>query len=103
MQMAQNRPHGEKSDSPIHEIKEKATDQFERMVDKATNQFKGVADQAERIATQVSERGHVAGERVQEVAENFKGAVDRSVKDQPMVTLAMATMGGFVLGAIWKS
>jgi ElaB/YqjD/DUF883 family membrane-anchored ribosome-binding protein len=40
---------------------------------------------------------------MQEVAGNIKGAVDRSVKDQPMATLAMAALIGFVLGAIWKS
>ena len=42
-------------------------------------------------------------ERVQEVAGNFKGAVDKSVKDQPMATLAVAAVLGFVLGALWKS
>ena len=40
---------------------------------------------------------------MQEVAGNFKGAVDRRSKDQPMATLAMAAVVGFVLGALWKS
>ena len=80
------------SGSTTHDIKEKATDQFERM-----------ADQAENVANRVSEQGREAGERVQEVAGNFKGAVDRSVKDQPMATLAIAAVLGFVLGALWKS
>jgi hypothetical protein len=34
---------------------------------------------------------------------NFKGAVDRSLRQQPMATLAAAAMLGFVLGALWKS
>jgi ElaB/YqjD/DUF883 family membrane-anchored ribosome-binding protein len=38
-----------------------------------------------------------------EVAGNLKSAVDKSVKDQPIVTLAMAAAVGFVLGALWKS
>ena len=38
-----------------------------------------------------------------EVAGNLKGAVDKSVKDQPMATLALAAAVGFVLGAIWKA
>jgi ElaB/YqjD/DUF883 family membrane-anchored ribosome-binding protein len=84
-------------------MKEKATDQFERFADKATDQFKNVADQAENIANRAMEHGRDAQERVQEVAGNFKGAVDRSVKDQPMATLAMAAAVGFVLGALWKS
>jgi ElaB/YqjD/DUF883 family membrane-anchored ribosome-binding protein len=29
--------------------------------------------------------------------------VDKSVKDQPMATLALAAVIGFVLGAIWKA
>lgn len=84
------------------DIKDKATHQFERMTDKATEQFKSVADQAEGVANRVLEQGQEAGERLQQVAGNFKGAVDRSVKDQPMATLALAAMLGFVVGALWR-
>ena len=42
-------------------------------------------------------------DRTGEVAGNFKRAVDKSVKDQPMATLFMAAAVGFVLGALWKS
>jgi len=86
-----------------HDVKEKATGQFDRMADKAKDQFRNVADQAEGVANRVVEQGRDASERVQEVAGNFKGAVDRSVKDQPMATLAMAAIAGFVLGALWKT
>src|SRR5262245_32288688 len=92
-----------RSSSYSGDIKDKATDQFERMADKATDQFRSMADQAENVANRVAEQGREVGERVQEVAGNFKGAVDRSVKDQPMATLAMAAVVGFVLGALWKS
>ena len=51
----------------------------------------------------MAEQGREAGQQVQEVAGNIKGAVDKSVKDQPMATLAVAAMVGFVLGALWKS
>ena len=37
------------------------------------------------------------------VAGNVKGAVDKSIKDQPMATLAAAAAVGFMLGALWKS
>jgi ElaB/YqjD/DUF883 family membrane-anchored ribosome-binding protein len=89
--------------STPHDVKEKATGQFDRMADKAKDQFRNVADQAEDVASRAAEQGREAGERVQEVAGNFKGAVDRSVKDQPIATLAMAAVIGFVLGALWKS
>jgi ElaB/YqjD/DUF883 family membrane-anchored ribosome-binding protein len=37
------------------------------------------------------------------VADNFQTAVDRSLKDQPLTTLALAIAVGFVLGAVWKA
>jgi ElaB/YqjD/DUF883 family membrane-anchored ribosome-binding protein len=55
------------------------------------------------MGNRVADRGREAGERMQEVAGNFKSAVDRSVKDQPIPTLAMAAAVGCVLGALWKS
>jgi ElaB/YqjD/DUF883 family membrane-anchored ribosome-binding protein len=79
------------------------SDQISNLKDKATDQFGRVADQAEGMANRLAEQGRDAGERVQEVAGNMKGALDRSIKDQPMATLAMAAVLGFVLGAIWKS
>jgi ElaB/YqjD/DUF883 family membrane-anchored ribosome-binding protein len=56
--------------------------------------------------------GHIAGywlmagglaEGMQQVAGNMKTALDKSIKDQPMATLAVAAIAGFVLGAIWKT
>jgi ElaB/YqjD/DUF883 family membrane-anchored ribosome-binding protein len=79
------------------------SDQISNLKDKASDQFSKVADQAEGVANRLAEQGREAGERVQEVAGNMKGAVDKSLKDQPMATLAMAAVVGFVLGAIWKS
>jgi len=74
------------------------SDQISELKEKATDQFRRTADQAENAATRVAEQ-----ERMQEVADNFKGALDQSVKDQPMATLATAAIVGFVLGALWKS
>ena len=102
-QSTQTREASSYPGSAAHDIKKKATDQFEKLAEKATDQFKSVADKAEHVASRVAEQGREAGERVQEVAGNLKGAVDRSVKDQPMATLAMAAVIGFVLGALWKT
>jgi ElaB/YqjD/DUF883 family membrane-anchored ribosome-binding protein len=71
--------------------------------DKAADQLSRAADQVEGAASRVAEQGREAGERMQEVAGNFKGALDRSIRDQPMATLAGAAVVGFILGAIWKS
>jgi ElaB/YqjD/DUF883 family membrane-anchored ribosome-binding protein len=81
---------------------ERATERFERMADKASDQLKHLADRAEDAAGRVAEQSRDAGERMHEVAGNFKGAVDKSVKEQPMATLALAAIAGFVLGALWK-
>ena len=69
--------------------------------DKATDQFKRVAGRVEGLASDAVD--HMRDTGAGEVAGNIKGAVDKSVKDQPMVTLAMVAAVGFVLGALWKS
>src|SRR5262245_46218894 len=86
-----------------HDIREKATGQFEQLAEMATDNFKDMANQADDVAHRQDDHGREAGERMQEVAGHFKGAVDRSVTEQPMATLAMAAVVGFVLGALWKS
>lgn len=89
--------------SQSEDFKDKATDQFEKLADKATDQFNRAADAVEDVASRVASQGRAAGQQVNEVAGNIKGAVDKSVKDQPMATLAVAAALGFVLGALWKS
>ena len=51
----------------------------------------------------VSDVASDAAQQVQDVAGNVKGAINKSVKDQPLTTLMMAGALGFVLGALWKS
>lgn len=86
--MAQTSPPSDR----MGEIKEKATDAFET-----------VASRAEQAAHRVADQGREVGENFQEVGGNIKSAVDRSIEDQPMATLALAAIMGFVLGAIWKA
>jgi len=71
--------------------------------DAAQDQIKKVGAQAENVANRVAEQGRAAGEGMQQVADNMKSALDRSIKDQPMATLAVAAIVAFVLGAIWKT
>jgi len=72
-------------------------------MDKATDQIGKVADTIESAASRAAQQGREAGQQVQEVAGNFKGAVEKSVEKQPMATLVLAAAVGFVLGALWKS
>ena len=79
------------------------SDQISNLKDKAADQFSKVADQTEGVVNRLAEHGREAGERMQEVSGNMKRALDTSLKDQPMATLAIAAVVGFVIGAIWKS
>jgi ElaB/YqjD/DUF883 family membrane-anchored ribosome-binding protein len=89
-------------DPEMQGLKEKAAERVENMAERATDQLRGMADRASGAAGRVAEQGREAGERMQDVAGNFRGAVDKSVKEQPMATLALAAIAGFVLGALWK-
>ncbi|WP_072395242.1 DUF883 family protein [Hyphomicrobium sp. CS1GBMeth3] len=73
------------------------------LADKAANLAERTGEQIERTVQNFADQGRQATEHVQVVAENFKTAVDKSVKDQPLTTLAIAAGIGFVIGALWKS
>lgn len=73
------------------------------LADKAGRHLDSAVTSAESTVRQVADTGREAGQRVNEVAGNIKGAVDKSLKDQPLTTLAMAAAAGFVIGALWKS
>lgn len=90
--MAQDHRFSNETGNAVHDLREKASDQLDK-----------VADHVESAVKSIAERGREVGADVQTVAGNVKSAVDTSVKDQPMATLAMAAVLGFVLGAIWKS
>ena len=79
------------------------SDTMSDLKDKASDQIRRAADTAEGVASRVADQGRQAAEGVQDVAGNMKGALDKSIKDQPMATLAVAAAVGFVLGAIWKT
>jgi len=81
----------------------RSSDQITDLKEKATDQLGKAAGQAESMASLVADQGREASERIEEAGRNLKGALDKSVKDQPMATLALAAMVGFVLGALWKS
>jgi ElaB/YqjD/DUF883 family membrane-anchored ribosome-binding protein len=53
---------------------------------------------AEKISEHLSEYG----EKAQDAARNFQPFVRSSMKERPMATLAVASLIGFALGALWK-
>ena len=95
----------EKAGYPIDYSKGRADvdkDRLREMADVATDKVKDVTQTAEEIADKIAERAREYGEMAQDAVENFKPYVERSMKEQPMATLGVAAMIGFVLGALWK-
>lgn len=56
-----------------------------------------------QTAQRMSDQGQQVQENVQAVAGNLGDALEKSLREQPYTTLALAAAMGFVLGAIWKS
>jgi ElaB/YqjD/DUF883 family membrane-anchored ribosome-binding protein len=77
-------------------------DRLRDMAEAATDKFKAATENAEEIAGRVAEQAREYGEKAQDAVKNIKPYVAQSMKDQPMATLAVASVIGFVLGALWK-
>jgi ElaB/YqjD/DUF883 family membrane-anchored ribosome-binding protein len=73
-----------------------------RRADSTMERVKDTAAEAQDYAGRVAEQAREYGEKAQDAARNFKPYVERSMKEQPMATLAVASVIGFVLGALWK-
>lgn len=84
---------------PVNALSDAAAD----VADKAATALENAIGSAGNMAAGVAEKGRAAGKQIEAVAGNFNNAVQKSVKDQPIATLAVAGVLGFVLGALWKS
>jgi ElaB/YqjD/DUF883 family membrane-anchored ribosome-binding protein len=108
MQSTKTYPHqesdnGKQARSAGGGVVEDAAEKVAEYAGKAGEQFERAIGSADATIRSAADQGREAGERVQEVAGNFKSAVDKSVRDQPMATLVIVGALGFVLGALWKS
>jgi ElaB/YqjD/DUF883 family membrane-anchored ribosome-binding protein len=72
------------------------------MGDVATDKVKSAAETAQEFAGRAAEQALEYGKKAQHAVETFKPYVERSMKEQPMATLGIAAVIGFVLGALWK-
>ena len=78
-------------------------DRLRAMADVAGEKVKNVTEIAEEIVGKVVDQAREYGEKAQEAVKYFKPYVDKSMKEQPLATLGIAAVIGFVLGALWKS
>jgi ElaB/YqjD/DUF883 family membrane-anchored ribosome-binding protein len=78
------------------------TDGARELTEGAGDRMKDMAADAQEMTGRAAEQAREYGEKAQEAVRNFKPYVERSMKEQPMTTLAVASVIGFVLGALWK-
>jgi ElaB/YqjD/DUF883 family membrane-anchored ribosome-binding protein len=81
---------------------ESAADRLRDTADMTTDRFKDTAERGGQTASNVTEQARYYGEKAQDAVQQFKPLLQRSLKEQPMTTLAGAAVVGFLLGALWK-
>lgn len=59
-------------------------------------------EKAKEAASNMTEQARQYGEKAQSAARQVRPLVERSLKEQPIATLAGAVVIGFLLGALWK-
>jgi len=79
-----------------------AADHRRDKADTTIDRLKDAGERAQNMALDVAEQARDYGEKAQLAARQFKPFVEKSLKEQPMTTLAGAAVIGFVLGALWK-
>lgn len=89
--------------STARDMTEKLGEAASDLASKAGEQVDRVINEADATVRTIGAQGREAGERVTVVAGNVKTAIDKSLKEQPMATLAIAAALGLVVGALWKS
>jgi ElaB/YqjD/DUF883 family membrane-anchored ribosome-binding protein len=72
------------------------------MADKASEKLQDAGANAQKLAGNIADQARQYGEKAQQAAQEIKPFVEKSMKEQPMGTLAAAAAIGFLLGAIWK-
>jgi len=80
----------------------KAGDRVQNATDATADKAADVAANAQELAGKVMNQAREYTEQAQEAAKNFKPFVEKSIKEQPMATLAIAALIGVALGALWK-
>jgi hypothetical protein len=81
----------QKTDYPHQSAADRRRDQADTTIDR----LKGSGERAQEMALDVAEQAREYGEKAQLAARQFKPFVEKSLKEQPMTTLAGAAVVGF--------
>src|SRR5262245_46367737 len=79
-----------------------AADHRRDKADTTVDRLKDAGERAQEMAVDAAAQAREYGEKAQHAARQFKPFVEKSLKEQPMTTLAGAAVIGFLLGALWK-
>jgi ElaB/YqjD/DUF883 family membrane-anchored ribosome-binding protein len=90
------------TDQSAEYSQDEASERMRGAHEATSDRLKAAGDRVQEIASGVTEQARQYGDKAQDAARQFKPFVERSLKDQPMATLAAAAIIGFVLGALWK-
>jgi ElaB/YqjD/DUF883 family membrane-anchored ribosome-binding protein len=77
-------------------------DRVRELADSAADKFQDVTENAEAMAGRLAGQILEYGQKAQDAMKQVKPHIEKSMKDQPMATLAVASVIGFVLGALWR-
>lgn len=102
---ASNVPNERRSESGdrARQLAGDMADKAAEYAQKAGSKIDETLEGATSVARAATQKGRQASAQAEEVASNFKQAVDKSLKQQPMTTLALAALAGVAIGALWKS
>jgi len=79
-----------------------AEDRLRDTAEATGERIKAASDSAQDVAPSVADKARRYGKQAQDAVKQFRPFVEKSLKQQPMATLAGAAAIGFVLGALWK-
>ena len=77
-------------------------DRVQNAADAVAVKAADVAADAQELAGKVVGQARAYTEQAQQAAKNFKPFVEKSMKEQPMATLAVAAAHRSRAGALWK-
>ena len=80
----------------------KVPSEGEGLANTAAAQPSRVAADAQRIDERAAQTARAYGEEAQAAAKRVRPFMEKSMKEQPMQTLAAAAAVAFLLGALWK-
>ena len=70
-------------------------------IDEVRSQMQRAKRTIDGLLAEASDRGQDAVETVRDVGEDFSETLERSMRRQPLLTLALAVCG-FICGAAWR-